>query len=288
MGGAGPVHTRFGLPSPSRAVKLLLIANLSMFVLQALAGDFREGSLGPMTAWLAVTPAKWWELWRYVTFQFLHGGVWHLFLNMLALYMLGTPLEGHYGSRRFISFYLLCGAVAGLLYVVVELLLIGPQATSPLVGASGGVFGIILAAAVYFPNFRILFLFFPVPIRVAAVLIFAVMGLTILVTLGGVLRGDTPQGEFWSHVAHFGGAVAAAVWIVRERRGGLRLWKARAPAEGRWKKNMQQRTKTQHEVDRILEKIHVKGIASLTGREKRTLKKATNQQKTEDQRISRL
>ena len=279
---------RLGLPRPGQLVKWLLIANVGVFVLQALTGDFQNGRM--TRAFGAIAPL-WWHLWRYVTFQFLHGGVWHLILNMLCLYMLGSPLEARYGRRRFLVFYLSCGAVAGLTFALMGLL-IGQTRSLPLIGASGGVFGIILAAAVHFPRFKIIFLFFPVPIRLAAIIIFSVMILKLLAGLGAPVRGGQDSGAFWSDVAHFGGAAMSAVWLLIERKKlltlpRLRQWVGKR-SRGRWQKKMAEKASTHREVDRILEKIHEKGIASLTHREKRLLKKATQDQRAEEQRIRRL
>jgi len=183
-GFGGPTGGGIGLsmPKPTRVVKWLLITNLLVFVVQLAAGDVHRG-VGVISQMFGAVGLYWWQLWRYVTFQFLHGGMWHLVLNMLAVYFLGAPLERRMGSRRFLVFYLLCGAIAGVTYVVMSLAL-GQGGWIPIVGASGGVYGIILAAAVYFPHFRIIFLFFPVPIRLAAVIIFSIMALTVLQGLG--------------------------------------------------------------------------------------------------------
>ncbi|NLG35981.1 MAG: rhomboid family intramembrane serine protease [Lentisphaerae bacterium] len=271
------------LPKPSAVVKWLLILNIGAFILQialSYAGIRLERSLG-------VTRGSWWQVWRFVTFQFLHDDGWHLLLNMLAVYILGTPLERKLGSRRFATFYLLCGAMAGVSYLLISLIA-GAPGWVPLIGASGGVYGIILAGAVYFPHFRIIFLFFPVPIRLAAVIIFSIMVLTVLQGLGaGALQRD----EFWSETAHFGGAVTAAVWIFSaHRRAGGRGGPSLGERfrRGQWERKMRRRREIQQEIDGILAKIHTHGIASLSAREKRLLKQATEMQREEDDRIKRL
>jgi len=284
-GFGGPTGGGIGLsmPKPTRVVKWLLITNLLVFVVQLAAGDVHRG-VGVISQMFGAVGLYWWQLWRYVTFQFLHGGMWHLVLNMLAVYFLGAPLERRMGSRRFLVFYLLCGAIAGVTYVVMSLAL-GQGGWIPIVGASGGVYGIILAAAVYFPHFRIIFLFFPVPIRLAAVIIFSIMALTVLQGLGA---GGVKTGVFWSQVAHFGGAAAAAVWIFlsRHRPAGSTL--GERVRKGSWQRKQRERRQMQAEVDRILEKIHTHGIGSLSSREKRLLKQATERQREEDKRISKL
>ena len=289
--GGGPQRMRLGLPPVGRVVKWLLIANIAVFVVQAVTGDFADS--GGISAALGATADGWWQLWRYVTFQFCHGGVIHLLFNMLGLYILGSQVERLFGPRKFLVFYLLCGVTAGLAYVAIAHLA-GLRGDWPLVGASGGVFGLILAAAVYCPHMYFILLFFPVPIRLAAILIFAVMVLKVLMGLGTVARGaGVPSDpDFWSQVAHFGGALTAGVWVFAGRRlRGVAVgpWRrARRTRQGAWAKKMAAQRKAQEEVDRILDKIRRTGIHSLTGREKRTLKKATEQQRHEEQRVGKL
>ena len=279
-GGGGAVYRSgigVGLPKPGPAIRWLLIINISGFICQLIfeAGGFH------LSAYFGATLGGFWQLWRYITFQFLHGDFWHIGLNMLGLYFLGMPLESKFGTRKFIRFYLTCGVTAGLAYVIAAGIL-GLDPAFPLIGASGGVFGIILAAAVYFPHIRLLLFFFlPVPIRVAAVIIFGAM-----IVL--VLQGDTNQSQFWSDIAHLGGAVASAVWIwvLPNMGSGIRNQKARR-AEGAWQKKMNHRAAQQAEIDRILAKINEKGIASLTGKEKKTLQDATRAQQNQDNEIYR-
>ena len=105
------------------------------------------------------------------------------------------------------------------------------------------------------------------------------------------LGGDRPP-KFWSHVAHFGGAATAGVWILSERRrgvggpvGGGFVAKVR---KGQWDRKIKEREGSRREVDRILDKIHTRGIASLSAKEKRVLKNASEQQRAEDKRINKL
>ena len=124
------------------------------------AGLFRHVEMAT-----AVVPILWWQLWRFITFQFIHAGAVHLFFNMLGLYMLGTILERSWGTKRFLRFYLGCGVVAGLCHVAMAFILNlgGIQTRIPLVGASGGVFGIVVACAVLYPQIRLILILFPVP-----------------------------------------------------------------------------------------------------------------------------
>jgi membrane associated rhomboid family serine protease len=270
-GGSGGGSARIGLPKPGLAVGGLLIVNLGMFVLQHL--------IPPLTLALAVIPVFWWEAWRYVTFQFLHAGVWHLLFNMLGLYFLGMYLERAWGTIRFLAFYLVCGVIAGLTHVTLGYLMGQGNLGIPLVGASGGVYAVIAACAILFPSIQIILVFFPVPIRVATLLFFVIAFLSLLSGEGGGI----------SNAAHFGGMVAGGLWVWL----GPKFREARAQTrqrlnEGAWERKMRREADDQAEVDRILEKIRREGLGSLTGREKRTLQQATERQREKDRQLTRM
>ena len=271
--GGGPMSgMTVGLPRPAQVVKLLLIVNIAVYVLQMFLDKPTGFSAGGMSRSLGVTVGGFWQLWRYLTFQFLHGGVWHIALNMLGLWLLGSPLERHWGSRRFAVFYLTCGAVAGVAYVVIGAASdLGREI--PIIGASGGVYGVLLACAVFFPNFRIIFLFFPVPIRLAALVIFGAM---ILMVLQALAAGAGAAAM--SDVAHLGGAVAAAVWVwaipgIQRRM----LYGADGKGQGRWQQKLRRQQAQQAQIDRILDQIRRDGIGSLSWSQKRKLRKASRQ-----------
>ncbi len=202
---------------------------------------------------------------------------------MLGLYMLGTHLERHWGTRQFVKFYLTCGVVAGLAYVVIGNI-VGGIGNIPIVGASGGVYGILLAAAVLFPHIRLILLLFPVPIRFACLIIFVIMAWTII----GALTSGIYSGGFWSDVAHLGGAVTAAVWIWVLPRFRVSSQQVKEKLnEGAWRRKMQKRADEQAQIDAILRKIHDRGLASLSGREKKFLKDATRRQREQENQIRR-
>jgi membrane associated rhomboid family serine protease len=199
------------------------------------------------------------------TYQFLHWDGWHLFVNMLALFFLGPTLERNWGTKKFVIFYLSCGAVGGFFYlllVAVKFLYVGPM-----VGASGAILGMLAACAILFPQFVVFILLFPVPIRVAAV------GFTLLYIINLAAKGPNAGGD----AAHLAGMAAGAFYVLSESwRTKLRL-KTRA---GDWEKKMAAQQNFQQEVDRILQKVHESGINSLTSKEKRILKKATEAEQT--------
>jgi membrane associated rhomboid family serine protease len=277
-----------GLPPIGRVVKYLLIVNVVVFVLQMfLDGPGRRGGPGFMSLLFGANAAGWWQVWRYVTFQFLHApnDIWHILMNMLGLYLLGSPLEQHWGGRRFLAFYLACGAFSGLTYVAVSAA-VGDDPSMPIIGASGGVFAILLACAVLFPQFKLILVFFPVPIRLAALFIFGAMAFMVV----NSFRQDSRSPGFWSDTCHLGGAVAAAfyLWVVPAV-VGVRLRRVfhggPKNGSGAWKRRMDRLAAEQAQIDRILEKIHEHGVASLTRKEQKMLKDATKRQQAMEQEI---
>ncbi len=156
----------------------------------------------------------------------------------------------------------------------------------------------MLGAAVYLPHLRMMLMFLPIsiPIRVLTAIIFVFMLFTVLSGLSGFAHGNSMAfAKALSDVCHLGGALAAAGWIL--------LWHYR-PNVGQvghttnamityvkrsaWRRRMEHQARMQQEVDRILQKIHDEGLTSLSGHEKRLLKKATDEQREEDQRVKRL
>jgi len=255
------LQPRMSFPKITPVVKWLLIINIGVHLLKVIF--FRPGPITSLDLALSVHPVTLLtglQLWRLFTYQFLHWNGWHLFFNMLALYFLGPTLERHWGGRRFIKFYLFCGAAGGLFYMM--LVAVGFLAANPMVGASGAILGLLAACAILFPQFVVFIFLFPVPIRVAAV------GFTILYIIN-ILTGTSNAG---GDAAHLAGMAAGAFYVLSESwRANLKL-KLRT---GRWQKKIEAERKLQMEVDRILEKVHRQGIHSLSSKEKKLLRKAT-------------
>ncbi len=252
---------RFNLPHTTPVVKWLLIANIAIF----LPGVFSLHIRRFLETWFAITPGSPWtalELWRLVTYQFLHdmGSPWHIFFNMLVLCFFGPPLERYMGSRRFLPFYLLCGVAGGLFYM--GLTAVHFLAPGTLLGASGSILGVLAACAILFPNSVIFLFIVPVPIRVGAIA-FAIMFLVTLVT-----RGPNAGGE----AAHLAGMATGAGYVLLQPMWDRFLLRMRS---GSWEKRIEEGRRLQIEVDRILAKVHRAGLHSLTRREKAALKRAT-------------
>jgi membrane associated rhomboid family serine protease len=258
--GSSPM--RFNLPRITPVVKWLLIINTAIFLVGGLIP--RVGSF--LFDWFSIDPRSWLtaiEPWRLVSYQFLHANTWHIVFNMIALFFLGPTLEKHWGSRRFILFYLGCGVAAGLSFLL--LMAIGVVGAAPLVGASGAILGVLAACAILFPQFIVFLVIIPMPIRVFAVV------MTLVYVMSLISNGSNAGGN----AAHLGGMAAGAAYILLLPR--LERIKLRIHSQS-WEKRMEESRKLRFEVDRILAKVHRFGLHSLTAREKRTLKKATQEE----------
>jgi membrane associated rhomboid family serine protease len=255
---------RLGFPSITPVVKWLLIANVSVFLIDTIFSSQEGTGMTFLQRYFALYPVSWpyiAQIWRLVTYQFLHWGLSHIFWNMLGLFFLGPSLERQWGGRKFLTFYLSCGAAGGLFYIL--LVKVGFLAAGPMVGASGAILGVLTACAILFPHFVVFIIIFPVPIRVAAVIL---MGMAFFTVLS---KGANAGGE----ACHFAGIAVGAMYVLSDSwRAALKLrFKA-----SRWDKYIESERRLRLEVDRILKKVHDSGIQSLTSSEKRILKKATH------------
>jgi membrane associated rhomboid family serine protease len=202
------------IPPVTRA---LLIANVAIFLLQLLLHDSQPPY--PLTVPFALWPlgpspysdVPGFEPWQLVSYGFLHGGLPHIAFNMLALWMFGAPVEQALGSRRYTFFYFVC-VIGAALAQLATIHFFKPGDFYPTLGASGGVFGIMLAYAMIYPSARIIMIFFPVPIPAPI----AVIGYMVV----ELVLGITGTQEGVAHFAHLGGAAAGFVL--------LRWWRAQA------------------------------------------------------------
>jgi membrane associated rhomboid family serine protease len=183
-----------------RGIRGLLIANAAVFLVQLLTGR----TLAEFFFYLALVPSavvKFFFLWQPVTYLFLHGNVWHILWNMLALWMFGRDLERAWGTRRFLRFYFFCGTGAGLCVVAAHYLFGNPDVAT--IGSSGAIYGILLASAVLWPD-RILLFNFLIPLKMK----YYVMIIGALAFLGA---RNLNSGV--SDVAHLSGMVFAFVFL---------------------------------------------------------------------------
>jgi len=194
------------IPAVTRA---LLIINAAVFLLQAVTGNalIIPFALWP-TATVSLPNAPGFHLWQVLTYGFLHGNLTHLFFNMFALYMFGGEIERLLGQTRYLTYYLVCIVGAAVAQLAVLLLLDRPA--GPTVGASGGVFGLLLAFGMAYPKRRIMLLFPPIPMQA-----------WVFVTLYGLIElymGVTQTGQGIAHFAHLGGMAAGFALLTYWRR----------------------------------------------------------------------
>jgi membrane associated rhomboid family serine protease len=275
-------------------IKTLLIVNLGVFLFDVLF--FQTVRLGgiPLEIWFyqyfALNPLGYgFKVWQLVTYQFMHAGFMHIFFNMFALWMFGMELENVWGSKKFLIYYLTCGVGAGLANLFLSPLF-APLA--PTVGASGAIYGVLVAFAMLFPD-RPIYLYFFVPVKAKYFVLFYV--LLELFSLSGASNV--------AHFAHLGGAFVGFVYLMIDRQGVV----------GRWFRNLIARRQeptyrsgshprraepyvseakyydiqsgkeskppgdeiTQETIDAILDKISRSGYQSLTEEEKRILFEAS-------------
>ncbi|MFZ4721765.1 MAG: rhomboid family intramembrane serine protease [Phycisphaerales bacterium] len=235
----------------------------------ALFGDSGEGAIFP-------------QLWRFVGFQFLHANLTHLIFNMMGLWFFGPVVERYLGGKRYAAFYLLCGICGAAMYLLLNFLgskvmlpgqsvpfLLPNAPTTPLVGASAGVFGVIMAAAFLAPMAEVLvFMIIPMPLRNLAYTLVAVALLTLF------FGGDNAGGE----AAHLGGAIAG-FWLIRHPHTlhALFDWMGTFDPTSRSRRvrSARRRGMDTAEIDRILDKIQREGLHSLSQAERQALREAS-------------
>jgi hypothetical protein len=195
-------------------VKNLLIINVLMYF----ATRYLWGNPDRFILALFYTTSDFFHPYQLVTHMFMHADINHLLLNMLGLYMFGSSLEAFWGSRRFLFFYLFCGFGSMILYLLVRYLEVGLNVdNTPMLGASGAIFGLMAGYATLFPN-NIISLLFP-PISLPAkyfVLIYAAAELFFGLGIVDVGRGV-------AHFAHLGGALFGFLLILYWRKYGSKL-----------------------------------------------------------------
>ena len=197
-----------------RATQAIIGVNVVVFLLQLSSMSMNTSLTVLFALWpiapdpsLIYGPGVGFAPWQLVTYGFLHGGYAHIFFNMFAIFMFGSALEQFFGTRYYVTLYFVSVVVAGLTQLAVNALLGSPGATA---GASGGVYGLLLAFGMYFPQQRIMLLFPPIAMPAwVAVTAYAALELFLGVT-------GTQQGI--AHFAHLGGMLGAFL-MIQWRRG---------------------------------------------------------------------
>lgn len=256
-------------------VKRLLIANGVIFLFSVLLGvQFVADWFGFHPSRILTRP------WGAVTYMFVHGGFWHVFINMLMLFFFGPPLESQWGGREFIKFYLICGlGGAALSFLFMP---------SSVIGASAAVYGVMAAFAMTWPESPIyVWGIFPVKAKWLVAFLFV---LSFFSAVGGAGGGV-------AHFAHLGGLITGFVYLKADWHPSERLEKLKkatrvrrfaivpreeAPEDegteaGRWKSEDEELL---DEVDRILDKISEEGMAALTRDELQTLDEVSRKRRS--------
>ena len=292
-GGAG-----FGRPGHS-AVMWLLGINCAIFLLDGILASSQRGSTfapGELGAFTVEKGLYGVQVWRWITYQFLHDGLWHILMNMVVLYFFGRLMEQWWGSRRFLAFYLLCGMSGAVLFTIIVLIAPGlivnvvtlenwglTPAQVPVIGASGAIFGILAGCAVLYPHLRVMLMFPPIPMsmRTMALLFLGIAALSVIV------GSQNAGGE----AAHLGGAALGFLlvknpsllnWATRRIQFGGAGRGARSAKSARPKDDPDGA-----KVDRILTKVKEHGLHSLTRSEKKTLQRATDRKQDAGGRAGR-
>ncbi len=296
----GPAYrtARPGFPWGGSIVTTLIIINVAIFAAGALFPGIHDLLHGTdrATPFGVQSIAGWAELradqvmhgqvWRLITAQYLHAGMWHLFFNMLVLHFLGRPLERMWSPRKFFTIYTLCGLAGNVFYTALAVQGAIPT-WMPAVGASGCIYGMLGAVAVLFPTATVwVYFLFPMRIRTLAFVLAGIAFLSI------VTRGQNFGGE----ACHLAGLAFGVWWAMK----GDAWWsstrwriprgrgRARRVKPSKFEAKIAERQADQETIDRILRKVYDGGIHTLTEREKRALQEATDRQRTREAQAGRV
>ncbi|UCC94886.1 MAG: rhomboid family intramembrane serine protease [Candidatus Omnitrophota bacterium] len=249
----------------TRTVKILIIINAAAFLLMRIFDGFGWFIFFGLVPRLVFSKFMVWQL---ATYMFLHADFLHILFNMLMLWFFAPAIERAWGRKQFLFYYFFTGIAAGLCSFIVS-----PGSAVPVIGASGAIYGILVAYAVMFPE-TIVLLFFLFPVKIKyAIWIFAAVNLYGALSSLGTLSFS---GGGIAYFAHLGGGLFGYLYLKHEwirmkligpKFGRIRFWQQ---AGSKRRRNPQENLNQQ--VDRILEKISKYGMDSLTEREKRVLK----------------
>lgn len=251
-------------------IKRLIIANVAVFIFQIMLGSTFSRQFINLFGLVPALAFRKLMLWQFFTYMFLHGGLGHIFFNMFVLWMFGGELERKWGEKKFLRYYLITGIGAGFIYY-----LSAPNSPSPTIGASGAIFGILVAFAMTFPERIItLLVFFIFPISMKAkhlVMLFAVIELLSYLSYG--------KAEGIARFAHLGGMLIGYLYLKAGRGdyGELPSWSNLSFRISQWR--IRQRAKQrearekEEDIDAILDKISRQGMGGLTRRERKTLQR---------------
>jgi membrane associated rhomboid family serine protease len=270
---------------------LIMIANTVVFTIQAMSetrvavpGGFVDSDKVTEALALVSTDVQNGQIYRLFTYMFVHGGFAHIFFNMWGLYIFGSLLEARIGAARFFNLYVISGLCGAGLWMLSNW-----DSSIPCIGASGAVFGITIATAMFFPDMKIMLLLPPIPMKLKTfAIVFGI--LEVFFELTGTQRGV-------AHLAHLGGFLGGylyirmlyknEVWDIfsffksKKSQQSQGLYSMNNPPPG-WNVTNTDKV-SQAELDRILDKMSLGGINSLTETEMETLRKAREQMRAEKQ-----
>lgn len=284
-------------------IKNLLIINGVVFFVQLLMDNITLNGLPAwyvLNRWFALNPISGFDaaghpynfqIWQLITYQFMHGGFSHILFNMFGLWMFGMQIENIWGSKKFLIYYLTAGVVAGLFQLfITPLLQVG---AAPTIGASGAIYGVLIAFAMMFPD-QLIFLYFLIPVKAKYLIGF-------LIILEFMLVDSASSGV--AHLAHLGGAIAGFIFIMLDKSihvplkdmlgissrtyNNKNIFSGLSDKFRSSKRNVEDATFyeihsdkkfeeiSQAEIDAILDKISQSGYQNLTEREKKILFEAS-------------
>ena len=236
------------------AIKILVSVNFGIFLLQTVAKT--EGLFFPL---FGLVPKLVWSefmIWQPFTYLFFHGGIWHVLINMFVLWMFGSELERLWGKEHFLKFYFVTGVGAGFVTMI-----FGLNSMTPIVGASGAVYGVLLAYGLTYPN-RTVYLYGIIPIKS----LWFVIGIGVIAFMSSF--DNVSQ---ISHLTHLSGMMIGYLMLKRPVRFND-LWFTIRKRTLEYKIKHEEKKVSQHqaierEIDRILDKINREGFDSLTEEE---------------------
>lgn len=248
-------------------------------------------ALNPLINPIANPLAGKFEIWQLFTYQFLHGGFSHILFNMFALWMFGMEIENEWGSKKFLIYYLMCGVGAGVFHLFLSPIL--GLSPAPTIGASGAIFGVMIAFALMYPD-RYIFLYLFIPVKAKYLIVF-------LIVLEFMMVDSASSGV--AHLAHLGGAIVGFIYIMFDNsivislknslRSGPRNTFKNNSSNQSWTSSFRRKEEnkvqdaefydikedfsniTQTDIDKILDKISQSGYQNLSDREKKILFEAS-------------
>ena len=236
------------------AIKIIISINIGIFVLQSLSQSnnlfFPLFGLVPKLVWSKLM------IWQPFTYLFFHGGVWHVLINMFVLWMFGGELERLWGKPRFIKFYFITGVGSGLITMLFNF-----QSTTPIIGASGAVYGVLLAYGLTYPN-RTVYLYGIIPIKS----LWFVIGIGFIAFFSSFNNISQV-----SHITHIAGMFIAYLFLKKPIYIGDFVFSIRKKAleyqVQQEEKRISKQNKIEKDIDRILDKITMEGFDSLSKEE---------------------